>query len=142
MAVRMPIGLPSTRPAMTPTAIGSVTADCRPDQPPITTPAESNAKIGTATPAEIGRHMCSKCSAMPGRSSSFPLILRARTGTANPRSTPATVACTPAAWTNHQVANANGSNAHQALIRRCTSRVNADSGSSASSNQIGCRSSV
>src|SRR6476620_5894916 len=100
---------------MMPTAIGSVSADCRPDQPPMATPAENNAKTGTATPAEMGRQRCSKCSAIPGRLSSFPLTFRALTGTAKPSSTPATVACTPEACTNDQTANANGNSSHQEL---------------------------
>ena len=57
-----------------------------------------------------------------------------RTGTAKPSSTPATVACTPEACTNAQVAAARGSSSHQDRIRRCTATVNAANGISAASS--------
>ena len=133
---------PMTRPATMPTATGSVSAVVRPLSPPMVTPAAKNANTGTANPAEIGRNRCSKCSASPGPASGPPAALLRSTGTAKPSSTPATVACTPEAWTRAQVANANGSNSHQDLTRRCTSTVNTASGTSASSSGPTCRSVV
>ena len=67
-------------------------------------------------------------------------FFRGFTGTAKPSNTPATVACTPDACTNAQVANASGSNRYQWLMPRCTSSVNTASGSSASNSHCRCRS--
>lgn len=138
----MPIGLPTTRPSMMPIATGSDSDDVRPPRPPIATPADMSAKIGTASPAEIGRNRCSKCSARPGPASGPPFARLRSTGTAKPSSTPATVACTPDACTSVQAAAASGSSSHHDRTRRCTSRVNAPSGSSAASSGSTDRSAV
>ena len=66
------------------------------------------------------------------------LALRRITGTVNPSSTPATVACTPDSWTSTQVAAASGSSSHQDRTRRCTSSANSASGSNASASGTGC----
>ena len=67
--------------------------------PPMTvTPEAKKAKTGTAMPAEIGRIRCSnRCATSVFRSWVLTTGTDARglTGTTSPRSTPATVACTP-----------------------------------------------
>jgi hypothetical protein len=117
-----------------PIATRSVSEVTSPARPPTVTPAESNANTGTATPADTGRKRCSKCSASPGPASWTPARRAGSTGTAKPSSTPATVAGTPEACTSVQVAAASGSSSGQERTRRCTSTVNADSGSNAASS--------
>jgi len=63
VAPNTPIVLPATRPTMIPSVIDWPSASVNPDSPPTATPAEKNAKTGTAKPAEIGRSLCSQCSA-------------------------------------------------------------------------------
>ena len=106
---RTPAVLPTTRPRTTPTVTGSVRLTSAAPGPAIETPAAKNANTGTATPADIGRKRCSKCSASPGPGP----WARRITGTVNPSSTPATVACTPDSWTSTQAATASGSSSHQ-----------------------------
>ena len=98
--------------------------------PTTVTPAAKKANTGTATPAESGRKRCSKCSASPGPGPG----LRRITGTVNPSSTPATVACTPDSCTSTHVAAASGNSNHQDRTRRCTSSANSASGSNASAS--------
>lgn len=117
----MPIALPRTRPAMMPTAIASWNDSRRPEIPPTVTPAEKNAKTGTANAVDGTLHRSAKWAARPsysGRpSSSTPICTRARfvamTGTVKPRRTPATVAWTPEACTNAHVATPSGIRIHQ-----------------------------
>ena len=54
----------------------------------------------------------------------------AATGTVKASSTPATVACTPEAWTSAQAATASGSSSHGERIRRCTRKPKPAIGSS------------
>ena len=95
VAPTTPSVFPTTRPRTIPTVIGSRSASVNPFHPSMATPAEKNAKIGTATAADSGRTTCSRCSASPRPSRPS----RRSTGTVKPRSTPATVACTPEACT-------------------------------------------
>ena len=95
---RTPSGLPSTSPTTTPITIGSVSSDAPPESE---TPAETSAKKGTATVAEIGARVCSMASA--GEWSS-PGSRRTRVN--RPSSTPSMVACTPLSCMNHQPATA------------------------------------
>src|SRR6476660_7291930 len=101
-----PSGLPITRPAMTPSVTGSSSEAPRPDQPPTVTPAAKNANTGTATPADTGRSLCSNSSAV-----GWPYL--PSTGTVKPKTTPATVACTPLACTSAQADAASGTSTHQ-----------------------------
>ncbi len=137
-----PIALPSTSPSITPIATGLPSAAVSPDQPPMVTPAAKKANTGTATPADSGRSRCSKCSASPGPASGPPAAWLRSTGTANPSSTPATVACTPEACTSPQVTTARGMSSHQDRMRRCTAQVNRPSGTSAPSRGSTCSSLV
>ena len=113
----MPTVLPTSRPVTMPRATGSLRDSTRPLNPPTVTPAAKKAKIGTATPALIGRTRCSRCSARPGPSASS----RRSTGTVKPRSTPATVAWTPDSWTSTHATSASGSSRKPELIRFWTS---------------------
>ena len=119
---------------MMPMAIVSVNDSVNPCSPPMATPAEKNAKTGTANPADIGRIWCSRYSAIPGPAFGPPFFLLRRTGTTNPSSTPATVACTPEACTSAQAAKASGMSRYQARIRFCTSTAKRASGTRASSS--------
>ncbi len=114
---------------MMPRATGSLSAETSPSRPPKATPAANSAKIGTATPADTGLQRCSKCSAIDTASPS-----RLSAGTANPSSTPATVAWMPEAWTSAQATTPSGMSNHHDRTRRCTSRVNRPSGTSARSS--------
>ena len=125
-----PIVLPATSPATIPSVIGSASAAPMPPESTMDTPAAKKAKTGTAKPAEIGRNRCSKYSARPGPGPSARRI----TGTANPSSTPATVACTPDACISAQVTAASGSSNHQERIRRWTRTVNTANGISISAS--------
>ena len=51
----MPMILPATRPKMMPSATVEPSELASPLNPPIATPAEKKAKIGTQTPADSGR---------------------------------------------------------------------------------------
>ncbi len=101
--------------------------------PPRATPAEKKAKTGTATPAEIGRMRCSKCSASPGPAPGPSAASLRTTGTVNASSTPATVACTPDSCINVQATAASGSSSHQERIRFCTRKPKIASGTNDSS---------
>ncbi len=111
----MPSGLPITRPSATPWATGSLAASRR-ACPSSDTPAANRAKIGTATPAEIGRHRCSTCAA---RQCSALSSLAA--GIARPSTTPAIVAWTPDACMNPQLTRPSGTSSHPVVIRRLAS---------------------
>jgi hypothetical protein len=81
-----------------------------PVDPPRATPAEKNAKTGTAKPAEKGRRQVfevlhAKCPRQPWFAGVFLGGPLAATGTAKPNRTPATVAWMPEAWTKPQVAS-------------------------------------
>ena len=132
-----PTDLPTTSPATIPTATGSVRASANPLGPPTVTPAAKNAKIGTASPAENGWTRCSRCSASPR-----PSWASRRTGTVNASSTPATVACTPDAWTNAQVASASGSRTSAVAVRVWATSPKNASGTRASARYPMCRVSV
>ncbi|SLH90166.1 Uncharacterised protein [Mycobacteroides abscessus subsp. abscessus] len=126
----MPSALPATRPTTMPRVTRSVSESTSPSRPPIVTPAAKKAKTGTAKPAERGRMRCSNRSAAPWSLSSRPAL--ARTGTVNPSSTPATVACTPDSCTSHQVSAASGSSTQNVCTPRCTATAKPASGSRAS----------
>ena len=117
------------------------------DRPPPTTvtPEAKNANTGTATPADSGRIRCSNrwaTSVWPEWLLRLDTRSFGRTGTTRARSTPATVACTPEAWTSAQVRAASGTRAHQRVIRCWTSQAKAASGASATSSGTGCSSLV
>ena len=97
---RTPTGLPITRPATTPSTTGFVS---RPAPPSRTTPADSSAKNGTATPAETGASRCSSRSAGLTDSSGSGL-----TRISSPRTTPAMVAWIPLSCMNHHATTASG----------------------------------
>ena len=132
---------------MMPSVTGAASAVVNPSQPPTATPAEKNAKTGTANPADRGRTRCSRCSAS---STGSPEALAPMTGTAKPSSTPATVAWIPASWTRAHVITASGTRiTHAAHVRcakkrgkRCARNPNTASGMSARSSGSACTSSV
>ena len=141
VVTRMPRGLPATRPTTIPRVSGSLNAERSPSAPPIATPAEKNAKTGTANTVATTPHRSAQCGASPSQTGSgSPRSMRTRarrvgsTGTVNPSSTPATVACTPEAWMSAQVARASGSRIHHARTPRCAATANPASGSSASAS--------
>ena len=94
-----------TRPAMMPRAIVSVRDSVSPRSPPMVTPAEKNAKTGTATRVgywfppvgEVGGETLIHRVTLGCGADLDPGPCGGRTGTVNPSSTPATVACTPEA---------------------------------------------
>ena len=120
---------PTTRPTTIPSATGSDRTRRRPRQPPMVTPAEKNAKTGTATPAEMGRKRCSKCSARPGPASGPPAAAAAQHRHGEAQQHPGDGGVHPEAWTSAQVSAASGSSSHHERTRRCTSTMNTTSGS-------------
>ncbi len=93
----IPTGLPTTSPARMPMATGSAIVSRRPGPPTKVTPAVRSANNGTAIPAEMGLHRCSRSSII----GSPPLPCN---GTATPSRTPAMVAWTPESCISTQAA--------------------------------------
>ncbi|MNW57806.1 hypothetical protein D3C74_356350 [compost metagenome] len=132
-----PMPLPPTSPTMMPIATGWPIIS--PTPPPSTseTPAAKNAKIGSAIPAETGRTTCSYWCVREDFSPN-----RTTAGTVKPRSTPATVAWIPDAWTRAQTTNASGSRSHQCVRRRRTRNANSATPTSARPSGAQCSVSV
>ena len=103
-----------------PIATVSVAAERIPSRPPIATPAEKNAKTGTAKPLASGRNRCSRTGARPwaGSSSSITCGWVFRTGVAKPSSTPAIVAWMPLLYIRIQTTKPRGSRISQAAQAR------------------------
>ncbi|GAA2179157.1 hypothetical protein GCM10009785_04720 [Brooklawnia cerclae] len=110
----MPISLPTTSPATIPRAMGEPRVDVSPDQPPIATPAEKNAKSGTHTPDDSGRRWCSSRCARPSSRLSRP---RGWTGTVKASATPAIVAWTPELSSSAQATTPMGRSTAQGAQR-------------------------
>ena len=118
-----------------PSVTESVRLTPSPSAPTTVTPAAKKANTGTAT---AGRQRPEPVLEVLGQPGPGDRRCGGSTGTVNPSSTPATVACTPDACTSTQVAAASGSSSHHDRTRRCTSSANSASGTSASSSGNGC----